>query len=107
LKSESIFLVYYLFSKKRKKREIFLMGFVGDESQEGSGSNYVGQGSSCSWRFLTRRKKVDNSYVENSNNSHHGVQLAKELTIPHLMAIGNSIFNLLKFLSFETCFSSW
>ncbi|KEH25561.1 putative amino acid/polyamine transporter I, cationic amino acid transporter [Medicago truncatula] len=57
------------------------MGFV--DSQEGSGSDYGGQGSSCSWRFLTRRKKVDNS-----SNSHHGVQLAKELTIPHLMAIG-------------------
>lgn len=73
------------------------MGFVGFDSQEGSGSGtckYGGQqGSSCSWRFLTRRKKV-NSHVEdnnnNSNNNSHGVQLAKELTIPHLMAIGNS-----------------
>jgi len=56
------------------------------------GSDYGGQGSTCSWRFLTRRKKVDNSHVENINNSHHGGQLAKELTVPHLMAIGNSFF---------------
>jgi len=79
------------------------MGFVGDESQEGSGSNFDGgQGSSCSWKFLTRKKKVDS----NVGNNSHGVQLAKELTIPHLMAIGNSISYLLKFWSFETCFSS-
>ncbi|CAK8533035.1 unnamed protein product [Lathyrus sativus] len=69
------------------------MGFAGFNSQEGGGSgstsNHGGQqGSSCSWRFLTRRKKV-NSHVEDNNNSNsHGVQLAKELTIPHLMAIG-------------------
>ncbi|KEH25558.1 cationic amino acid transporter 2, vacuolar protein [Medicago truncatula] len=52
------------------------------------GSDYGGQGSSCSWRFLTRRKKVDNSHVENINKNSHGVQLAKELTVPDLMAIG-------------------
>jgi len=66
------------------------MGFV--DSQEGS--DHGGQGSTCSWRFLTRRKKVD-SNVENNS---HGVQLAKELTVPHLMAIGNSFFF---FLSLE------
>ena len=64
------------------------------------GSNYGEQGSSCSWRFL-RKKKVD-SNVNNNKNS-HGVQLAKELTVPHLMAIGNSnIFSyLLKLCCFE------
>ncbi|WJX25430.1 Carnitine O-acetyltransferase mitochondrial [Trifolium repens] len=65
------------------------MGFVGSDSQEGSsGSNYVGQSSSCSWKFLTRRKKVDSNVTNNNDNSHHGEQLAKELTVPHLMAIG-------------------
>lgn len=62
------------------------MGVVVD-SQEG-GEIGGGQGS-CSWRFLTRRKKVD-SANENNNSESHG-QLAKELTVPHLMAIGNSI----------------
>ncbi|XP_004489656.1 cationic amino acid transporter 2, vacuolar-like [Cicer arietinum] len=44
-----------------------------------------GEGSSsCSWRFLTRKKKFDSDV---NNNSHNG-QLAKELSIPDLMAIG-------------------
>ncbi|CAL5185594.1 unnamed protein product [Lathyrus oleraceus] len=68
------------------------MGFAGFDSQEvdvsSSTTNHGGQqGSSCSWRFLTRRKKV-NSHVEDNNHNSHGVQLAKELTIPHLMAVG-------------------
>ena len=72
------------------------------------GSNYGEQGSSCSWSFL-RRKKVD-SNVNNNNNS-HGVQLAKELTVPHLMAIGNSNYfsscsYLLKLCCFDN-FQSW
>lgn len=71
------------------------MGFAGFDSQEVNAStsttNHGGQqGSSCSWRFLTRRKKV-NSHVEDNNHNSDGVQLAKELTIPHLMAVGNSI----------------
>jgi hypothetical protein len=91
------------------------MGFVGIDSQEGSsGSNYGGQSSSCSWKFLTRRKKVDSNVTNNNDNSHHGEQLAKELTVPHLMAIGNSIFSfsfsyflkLCGFDSFQSCFSS-
>ncbi|KAJ1393270.1 Amino acid/polyamine transporter I [Sesbania bispinosa] len=49
------------------------------DSREG-GKN----GGQCSWRFLTRRKKVDSP---SKNNNSHG-QLAKELTVPHLMAIG-------------------
>lgn len=39
--------------------------------------------NSCSWRFVTRRKKV-NHVVTSSNDSEK--QLAKELTIPLLMA---------------------
>lgn len=74
------------------------MGVVVD-SQEG-GEIGGGQGS-CSWRFLTRRKKVD-SANENNNSESHG-QLAKELTVPHLMAIGNSISH---FFHFQSCFSS-
>lgn len=68
-----------------------------------------GEGSSsCSWRFLTRKKKFDSDV---NNNSHNG-QLAKELSIPDLMAIGNSIFSysfslshLLKLCGFFISFS--
>ncbi|XP_061363864.1 cationic amino acid transporter 2, vacuolar-like isoform X2 [Gastrolobium bilobum] len=48
------------------------------DSQQG-GKN----GGKCSWRSLTRRKRVD-SAIENNSKA----QLAKELTVPHLMAIG-------------------
>ncbi|XP_020206315.1 cationic amino acid transporter 2, vacuolar [Cajanus cajan] len=40
-------------------------------------------GGLFSWRFLTRRKRVDSAV-----KSHSQGQLAKELTVPHLMAIG-------------------
>ncbi|KAL5079290.1 hypothetical protein RYX36_007711 [Vicia faba] len=60
------------------------MGFAGSSS-----SNHGGQeGLSSSWRFLTRRKKVNSLVEDNNSKNSHGVQLAKELTIPHLMAIG-------------------
>jgi len=75
------------------------MGFV--DSQEGTDCG--GQGSPYSWKFLTRRKMVD-SHVKNNNNS-HGVQLAKELTVPHLMAIGNSFFSYLLLLWVQVIFN--
>ncbi|TKY46315.1 Cationic amino acid transporter 2 [Spatholobus suberectus] len=37
----------------------------------------------CSWRFLTRRKRVDSAVKSNSRG-----ELARELTVPHLVAIG-------------------
>ncbi|BAU01683.1 hypothetical protein HKW66_Vig0148530 [Vigna angularis] len=42
-----------------------------------------GNGGKNPWSFVTRRKRVDSAVESNS----HG-QLAKELTVPHLMAIG-------------------
>ncbi|KAK7380768.1 hypothetical protein VNO78_33287 [Psophocarpus tetragonolobus] len=53
------------------------MGIWGD-SEEGGGN-----GGQCSWSFLTRRKRVDSADKRISQG-----QLAKELTVPHLMAIG-------------------
>lgn len=57
-----------------------MMGRIWGDSEEGG--EYGGQ---CSWSFLTRRKRVDSSDKSNSQG-----QLAKELTVPHLMAIGSS-----------------
>ncbi|OIW06464.1 hypothetical protein TanjilG_05235 [Lupinus angustifolius] len=48
----------------------------------GGGGRNGGQGS---WRFFTRRKRVDSPTI--SNNSSQAL-LAKELTVPNLMAIG-------------------
>lgn len=55
------------------------MGFLVD-SQEG-----VGKGGSWGCvRTLIRRKQVDSARVKSG-----GQQLAKELSVPHLIAIGN------------------
>ena len=51
--------------------------------QEGDSNG--GKGSWGSLRFLTRRKRVDSA----RNNSEG--ELAKELSVPHLIAIGNSL----------------
>lgn len=59
--------------------------------------------NSCPWSFVTRRKKVDSAGTT-SNDSEN--QLAKELTVPHLMAIGISISISLSvsfFLQFLIC----
>ncbi|XP_027357930.1 cationic amino acid transporter 2, vacuolar-like isoform X2 [Abrus precatorius] len=53
------------------------MGIWVDSEDDGK------NGGLCAWRFLTRRKKVDSVIMNNSQG-----QLAKELTVPHLMAIG-------------------
>lgn len=52
---------------------------VGSQSQKGSW---------CSLRFFTRKKQVD------SARRNTQPLLAKELTVPHLIAIGNLLFNL-------------
>jgi cationic amino acid transporter 1 len=60
--------------------EIFLMGFLVDTQKESGGS-------SSSWgglRSLVRKKQVDSAHIKRSGEH----QLAKELTIPHLIAIG-------------------
>ncbi|KAM7273641.1 hypothetical protein ACFE04_028305 [Oxalis oulophora] len=69
------------------------MGFLVDKQKEGQGQAQ-GQGGgsnsnyNSSWsglRSLVRRKQVDSAH---RNISGHHQQLAKELTIPHLIAIG-------------------
>lgn len=60
---------------------MWLMGFLVDTQKEGGGHSwgYV--------RSLVRRKQVDSA-----NGNSHGHQLAKALTVPHLVAIGILIF---------------
>lgn len=55
------------------------MGLLVD-SQDGDAGGR--RGLSC----LIRRKQVDSVYVKSGGAAHH--QLAKELTVPHLVAIG-------------------
>lgn len=64
------------------------MGFLVDTQKEGGGHSwgYV--------RSLVRRKQVDSA-----NGQAQGHQLAKALTVPHLVAIGNLISQYL-FLGF-------
>ncbi|MBA0687074.1 hypothetical protein Goari_014637 [Gossypium aridum] len=54
------------------------MGVLDDSQKEGFGSSWGGLKS------LVRRKQVDSAHSKRSG--HH--QLAKELTVPHLIAIG-------------------
>lgn len=58
------------------------MGVLADSQKEGFGSPWGGLKS------LVRRKQVDSAHSKRLG--HH--QLAKELTVPHLIAIGNNIF---------------
>ena len=60
------------------------MGLLGDseEGGKGKGSSWVGGGVISS---LIRRKQVDSVHAKSS-----GHQLAKALSVPHLIAIGNS-----------------
>lgn len=57
------------------------MGFVA-ESNQGA----IGNGGRSGFRSLVRRKRVDSKYTKSSDPGHH--QLAKELSIAHLIAIG-------------------
>ena len=61
------------------------MGVLVD-SQEGGGGN--GSSWGCV-RSLIRRKQVDSVHAKSS-----GHQLAKALSVPHLIAIGNFFFHL-------------
>ncbi|KAG5556206.1 hypothetical protein RHGRI_006728 [Rhododendron griersonianum] len=64
------------------------MGFLSD-SQKGAGDG-GGGGKQCSlacgFKGLIRRKQVDSIHSKSSGTGHH--QLAKELSVPHLIAIG-------------------
>lgn len=58
------------------------MGISNDPQESGKNG---GQGSWSSLNFLTRRKRVDSADKKSDG------QLAKELSVPHLIAIGNSL----------------
>lgn len=61
------------------------MGVLAD-SQLGGGGGY-GSWGGC-FRGLTRRKQVDSMHAK--SGKHH--QLAKDLSVLHLIAVGNSIW---------------
>lgn len=70
------------------------MGFLVDTQKEGGGH---------SWgylRSLVRRKQVDSA---DEPHSHHHHQLAKALTVPHLIAIGYFFLSKSFFFLEETC----
>lgn len=91
--------MWFVEPKNKVKKIKAVMGIWADSK------GVDGNGGKNPWSFLTRRKRVDSAVESNS----HG-QLAKELTVPHLMAIGSSKLFLL-FLSgvlfyFQSLFSS-
>lgn len=61
------------------------MGFLSD-SQTGAGGRGNQCSLACGFRGLIRRKQVDSIHSKSSGTGHH--QLAKELSVPHLIAIG-------------------
>ena len=73
----------------------------GEETQEkrkmgfGEGGNLGGvdAGNYVDFRSFVRRKRVDSEHTTSST----GHQLAKALTVPHLVAIGNFIYFLIFF----------
>ncbi|XP_047307806.1 cationic amino acid transporter 2, vacuolar-like [Impatiens glandulifera] len=64
------------------------MGVVADSQTGGGGGD--GGGGKCSraggLKSLVRRKQVDSIHSKSSSSGHH--QLAKALTVPHLIAVG-------------------
>lgn len=72
------------------------MGFLVDTQKEGGGHSwgYV--------RSLVRRKQVDSA-----NGKSQGHQLAKALSVPHLIAIGTNAFLQYIFLGVSILFSGF
>lgn len=69
------------------------MGFLGGSGKAG------GNGSSGGWlKGLVRRKQVDSAHAKSGGGGHH--QLAKELSVLHLIAIGKCWIKLELFRSF-------
>lgn len=65
------------------------MGFLADSQNGGGGGQYL-----SGFKGLIRRKQVDSVHSNSSSSSsggHGQPQLAKELSISHLIAIGNFI----------------
>ena len=86
-----VVVVVYILKKKKKKINstscwclVSEMGLLGDsqEGGKGKGSSWGGGGVISS---LIRRKQVDSVHAKSS-----GHQLAKALSVPHLIAIGTS-----------------
>lgn len=65
------------------------MGFSDSQKDGGVGGRYFG-----GFRSLIRRKQVDSVHIRSE-----GHQLAKELSVLHLIAIGNSVINEFFFVS--------
>lgn len=72
-------------SEKREDKRIFWMGFLGDSIEE---SGRGGRSSRVGFKALIRRKQVDSAH-SSSSSGHH--QLARELSIPHLISIGTHV----------------
>lgn len=68
--------------KKKRKQGIFLMGFLVFSGEESGQSSRVG------FKALIRRKQVDSAHSSSSSSSSGHHQLARELSIPHLISIG-------------------
>ena len=79
------------------------MGFLGSSGEE---TGRGGQSSRVGFKALIRRKQVDsaNSSSSSSSSGHH--QLAKELSVPHLISIGTHvvIHGSFSFFFFSICF---
>lgn len=84
--AEFIFLENYLYSNLQEKKKGFqLQGFV--MGVGGGGDSFDLQvGGSWGFKGLMRRKKVDSARKKVDGGGH---QLAKALSVPHLIAIGN------------------
>ena len=65
------------------------MGFLSD-SQKGGGFGGGQCSVACGFKGLIRRKQVDSIHAKSSGTGHH--QLAKELSVAHLIAIGKFTF---------------
>lgn len=64
------------------------MGVLRDTQNNGGG----GKCASGALRTLVRRKQVDSAHTKSSSSGSGRNVLAKALTIPHLIAIGKSLY---------------
>lgn len=74
------------------------MGILGDSQVDGGGGGY-GLWAGCV-KGLVRRKQVD-SMLTKAGGYH---QLAKNLSVLHLIAIGNSVYFYNRWGKFKLCF---
>ena len=79
------------------------MGFLGCSGEE---TGRGGQSSRVGFKALIRRKQVDSANSSSPSSSGHH-QLAKELSVPHLISIGNPCCNSWSFFLFFNLFLFW